>query len=67
MKKTSRACVTGALEAHVHGYRRELARGGYSPWAALFHVHLMAHVSRWLAQNGMEPAEFDQGRVPSSF
>jgi len=63
MKKTSCVRVTGPLEAHVPGYRRELARRGYSPWTALFHMQLLAHVSRWLSQNGVEPAEFDQRRA----
>jgi site-specific recombinase XerD len=26
-------------------------------------MHLLAHVSRWLIQNGVEPAQFDQRRV----
>lgn len=63
MKKTSHVCVSGPLEAHASGYRRELARQGFSRWAALRHMHLMAHVSRWLLQNGMEPEEFNQRHV----
>lgn len=63
MKKTSRVCVTGPLEAYASGYRRELAGQGYSPWTALHHMHLLAHVSRWLVENRVELAAFDQGRV----
>lgn len=63
MKKTSCARVTGTLEVHAPGYRRELARRGYSPWTVLRHIHLMAHVSRWLVENGVEPAKFDAERV----
>lgn len=63
MKKTSHVCVSGPLQAHASGYRRDLDRQGFSPWAALRHMHLMAHVSRWLLQNGMEAEEFNQRRV----
>lgn len=63
MKRTSRVCVTGPLQAHAPGYRRELARQGFSPFSALRCMHLLAHVSRWLVWNGLEPAEFNQGRI----
>lgn len=63
MKKTSHVCVSGPLQAHAPGYRRKLARQGFSPCSALRHMHLMAHVSRWLVQNGLKPEEFDQERI----
>jgi len=63
MKKSSQVCVTGPLELYARGYRRELARQGYSPWTATAHLHLMAHVSRWLADEQLAPADLDADRV----
>lgn len=63
MRKLSSVRVDGPLEAYVPGYRRELTRLGYSRPAAVAHLQLMAHVSRWLGERGLAPAEFNVERA----
>ena len=63
MRKSSRVFVTGPLQPYASGYRLELARQGYSPWTAIAHLHLLAHVSRWLADNQLTAADLDAIRV----
>lgn len=63
MKESSVWSVTGPLEEYASGYRQELSRLGYSPWTALAHMHLMAHVSRWLGDGGVAPADFGDARI----
>lgn len=63
MKRPSWPEVVGPLEAYASDYRRELAALGYSRWAASAHMYLMAHVSRWLGEAGLEPAEVTSARV----
>ncbi len=55
--------VTGPLAEQASGYRQELAGLGYSRWTALFHMHLMGHLSRWLDDNGMPPSELSEDSV----
>jgi len=62
MKQSSNVVVNGPLEAHLEGYRHELSRRGYSSSATIRHLQLMAHLSRWLMQNDVDPADFDQQR-----
>ncbi len=63
MNKPTVVCVTGPLGPHGSGYRIELERLGYSPWTASAHLYLMADVSRWLRDQGLEPASFDSAAV----
>ena len=63
MKKSTRVCVTGPLQCYADGYRRELARQGYSPWTTIAHVYLMAHLSRWLTDEQLTPVELNAARV----
>jgi integrase/recombinase XerD len=48
------ARVDGPLAPYAGGFRAELERLGYTPLTAATHVRLMAHLSRWLAQEGVE-------------
>ena len=48
------ARVTGPLAPYAGGFRAELERLGYTPLTAATHVRLMAHLSRWLAAEGVE-------------
>lgn len=53
----SRVRVSGPLEPYADGFRKELARQGYSPSPAAGHLQLMAHLSRWLADRELDPGE----------
>ena len=48
------ARVGGPLAPYADGFRAELERLGYTPLTAATHVRLMAHLSRWLAREGVE-------------
>jgi integrase/recombinase XerD len=48
MSDLSRVAVSGPLEEHAEGFAAELARQGYAPSSVVFHVRLLAHMSRWL-------------------
>lgn len=63
MKKSAQVLVTGPLEPYAMGYRRELARQGYSAWTAVSYLYSLARVSRWLAEQGLNAADLDAGRV----
>jgi integrase/recombinase XerD len=58
-----RVSVTGPLSSYVDGFGAELARQGYAPASAADHVRLMAHMSRWLADAGLDPAQLTAVRV----
>jgi site-specific recombinase XerD len=45
--------VTGPLERYSSGFAVELVEAGYLPVARTFQLQLMAHVSRWLASEGL--------------
>lgn len=53
--------VTGPLVPYVDGFRQELTRQGYR-WTA-GQLRLMAHVSRWLAGQGLAAGELTSARV----
>ena len=54
MTSPSWARVRGPLEPYAGGFRVELERLGYTPLTAATHVRLMAHLSRWLAREGVD-------------
>jgi integrase/recombinase XerD len=54
MEDPSRACVAGPLEPYAAGFTAELARLGYTSGSAYGQMLLMAHVSRWLAGEGLD-------------
>jgi len=53
MGRPSRVRVTGPLAPFATGFRRELARQGYTAHSASNQLQLMAHASRWLADRGL--------------
>jgi hypothetical protein len=63
MGKPSRVRVRGPLEPFACGFRRELARQGYTPHSASNQLQLMAHASRWLACRGLGVGELTPARV----
>jgi integrase/recombinase XerD len=46
--------VTGPLAEYAGGFRAELARLGYTPLTAAGQLRLVAHLSRWLAGEGLD-------------
>src|ERR1700731_469050 len=55
------ARVRGPLAPYAEGFRVELERLGYTPLTAATHVRLLAHLSRWLAREGVGGAGVDPG------
>jgi integrase/recombinase XerD len=54
MEDPSRACVSGPLQPYAAGFTAELARLGYTSGSAYGQMLLMAHLSRWLAGEGLD-------------
>jgi len=61
-----RGHVAGLLAPYAEGFRAELLGQGYTQGSAAHQIHLMAHLSRWLEAQGLEPAALDEG-VTSQF
>jgi integrase/recombinase XerD len=58
--------VAGPLAPYAGGFREELLGQGYTQGSAAHQIHLMAHLSRWLEAQGLEPAALDE-HVTSQF
>lgn len=63
MGDLSRIRVTGPLEPYVSGFVAELTERGYTPVSAAHQLRLMAHLSRWLAAEGVGPDDLSLARV----
>jgi site-specific recombinase XerD len=50
--RAARVRVSGPLTQHAEGFRVMLAGRGYAPSSAAGQLQVMAHLSRWLAQQG---------------
>jgi len=61
--RSLRVRVTGPLERFAKGFRAELAEQGYKAWSAKHQLHLVAHLSRWLASQHLEAGELVPERV----
>ena len=57
MGDPSRVRVTGPLEAYASGFATELTRVGYRKNSTAEQLRLLAHLSRWLAAEGLGAAE----------
>ena len=57
MDKPSHVRVGGPLEPYRHGFTAELRRHGYSKFTVVALLHLMAHLSRWLEDQGLRPGD----------
>lgn len=55
--------VTGPLAPYAAGFWQDLARWGYSRTTAEALLYHMAHLSRWLANAGLGPADLDPEQV----
>jgi integrase/recombinase XerD len=49
---------TGPLAEWVHPFREELIRQGFTAGTAQDHAYVLAHLSRWLQREGLDPVEF---------
>jgi site-specific recombinase XerD len=63
MRDLSRVRVTGVLEPYVSGFVAELTERGYTPVSAAHQLRLMAHLSRWLASEGLGPDDLSSARI----
>lgn len=57
-ERRSIARVDGVLAPYAPGFRVWLAERGYRPSTTEGQLWLMAHLSRWLAEQGLEPGAF---------
>ena len=55
--------MAGPLAPYAPGFERELRSRGYTRLSAVWQLRLMAHVSRWLASEGLEGAAFTPERA----
>lgn len=53
MNDPSRVSVSGPLGSFAAGFLHSLVKQGYTPNSASSQLHLMAHLSRWLAAQGL--------------
>ena len=58
-----RVRVCGPLEPYARGFAAKLSRLGYTPVSAARQLQLMAHMSRWLAEEGSGLDELTPGVV----
>jgi hypothetical protein len=61
MSDPLRIQLSGPLSVFAAGFLEELLGRGYRPGTAARQLQLMAHRSRWMAADGLEPG--DLGRV----
>src|SRR6266702_1340497 len=61
--RSGRGHVYGPLACYAEGFRQALLGQGYTEGSAARQVHLMAHVSRWLAAQDLQPADLDDCAV----
>jgi site-specific recombinase XerD len=62
----SAGLVEGPLAPFAAGFVVELVGRGYRPRSVSGQLELMAHLSRWLIEEGLEPAELS-GQAPERF
>lgn len=67
MLKGSREGLRGPLAPYAPGFRMSLARAGYSRSAANKQSQLLARLSAWLEDEGLEPAELATTQVERFF
>jgi site-specific recombinase XerD len=63
VRDLSRIRVTGPLEPYVSGFVADLVDRGYTQVSAAHQLRLMAHLSRWLACEGLAPDDLSAARV----
>ncbi len=63
MKEPSRVRVAGPLQPFARGFGEHLMRQGYARSSAVAQVQLMAHLSRWMAAEGVPAAGLTPARL----
>jgi len=63
MGVVSRVRVSGPLAEYAGGFAGFLAEAGYTPLSAANQVRVLAHLSRWMEDSGIDPGELTGGRV----
>ncbi len=63
MSDSLRVGVSGPLERYAAGFVTELVGAGYRPTAAAVQLRLLAHLSRWLEQEGIAPDELREPQL----
>jgi integrase/recombinase XerD len=64
---SGRGHVDGPLAPYADGFRNELLGSGYTSGSAAKQIHLMAHVSRWLELECLEPSDLTVAAVERFF
>jgi integrase/recombinase XerD len=67
MNDPSRVSVSGPLGAFREGFSQSLLKLGYTPDSAANQLQLMAHLSRWLAGEGLDVHTFCQNDLERFF
>jgi hypothetical protein len=65
--KRARIELTGPLAVHAAGFQAELRRLGYTASPAKKHHYLVAHLSRWLDEHGLDVVDVATSRVEPFF
>lgn len=63
MGDPARVRVTGPLGRYAAGFVAELVEAGYRPNSAGVQLRLLAHLSRWLEREGMDPGELREPQL----
>jgi integrase/recombinase XerD len=63
MSDPSRVRVTGPLERYAAGFVAELVEAGYRPRSAAMQLRLLAHLSRWMGEEGLDPGELREPQL----
>ena len=66
-EKVARVGVSGPLEVYAQGFRAELERLGYTPLSAIVHMRLMARLSWWLGEHGLEASTLTTATTEAFF
>lgn len=63
MSDPLRVRMSGPLSVFAAGFREELLEQGYRPGTTANQLQLMAHLSRWLAADDVEPAALSSAQI----
>lgn len=67
MSKISGVCVVGPLEPYAPGFAAELARQGWTSGSSAQQLWLIAHLSRWLDEQGLDATALTSRQVVERF
>jgi integrase/recombinase XerD len=67
VSRSGRGHVNGRLASYAGGFREELLGSGYTWGSAAKQIHLMAHVSRWLEVERLNPGDLTVAEIERFF